>query len=148
MQLDTLIPMSDFVLQFTDAKYTAKGAAKNLLLNFKYAYFLKQPLDIGMFLPCLQGDYFGIPERSSYITEADFFIDMGTYNEIKEMVLFEGFQWKFDAAFLDVKDPENCELIYIDDEYCQNRTIESLLTDFHHRFKLTTAAQKQLSVGF
>jgi hypothetical protein len=146
MQLDTLIPMSDFVLQFIE--YKAKDAAKNLLLNFKYAYFLKQPLDIGMFLPCLQGDYFGVPERSSYITEQDFFIDMTTYNEIKEMVLFEGFQWKFDSAFLDVKDLVNCELIYIDDGYCENRTIESLITDFHHRFKLTKAAQKQLSVEF
>lgn len=106
-----LIPMVDFVLS-QDQEYnkpTPTYAYKVDLDNYKkvvnYANFLKQPLKLGMFVPCdKEGNVLEEPNCKDYIVEnsltsigvtQDLHIktynkDIKKYQQAKDRVLFEG----------------------------------------------------------
>ena len=81
-----LIGMVDFVLQ-----------DKGSILNMQYANFLKQPLELGMFVACCQdGNILEDPE----FHEPNCKNEIGDYDELRyeyqqaqERVLFEGFKY-------------------------------------------------------
>jgi hypothetical protein len=85
-----LIKMTDFVLEQDDDDLT-KQKIESI---FNYANFLKQPLKLEMFVPCVDNEliierhyqYFdNEKEHENYIKEIE---------EAKEKVLFEGFKVK------------------------------------------------------
>lgn len=88
-----LIPLSDFVLEQEKAHFYGQTEWSTICERIiKYTKFLKQPLTLGMFVPCdekgnvLEEPYFdGINEV--YYTHAKHW-----YEEAKEKVLFEGFE--------------------------------------------------------
>jgi hypothetical protein len=85
-----LIKMTDFVLEQDDDDLTEQKIES----IFNYANFLKQPLKLEMFVPCVDNEliierhyqYFdNEKEHENYIKEIE---------EAKEKVLFEGFKVK------------------------------------------------------
>lgn len=85
--MKNLIPLSDFVLEQRKKTTSETDYAKPLKLIFNYAEFLKQPLNLEMFVPCDEKGnviFFngGIPSKKKY----------DEYQEAKEKVLFEGFE--------------------------------------------------------
>ena len=71
-----LISMTDFVLQ-----------DNGNILNMEYANFLKQTLELGMFVTC--------DEEGNILDSSDQFRSCGkgfVYGQAKEKVLFEGFE--------------------------------------------------------
>ena len=90
METFRLKSMVDFVLQqdITDIKQ------RNSIVN--YAQFLKQPLNIGMFVPCDEdGDILDEPEDyelrlTNMMTEYN--DEVYRHKQAKEKVLFEGFE--------------------------------------------------------
>lgn len=93
-----LIPMTDFVLK----KYTEWVFDDNLDLNSsaryisstqKYANFLKQPLTLGMFVPCDDnGNVLEEPKSDNYNEETrDYYYAVINYSNAKSKVLFNGF---------------------------------------------------------
>lgn len=96
-----LISMTDFVLERNQRMQNGLVRRINSEYNkiIHYANFLKQPLTLGMFVPCdLDGNF--LEESINYdaykmgISEKDFhynFVDCLEYQEAKDMVLFEGF---------------------------------------------------------
>lgn len=108
-----LISMTDFVLGQTKYIETADFRTANIPLNkiHKYAKFLKQPLELGMFVPT--------DENGNFLwDEANW--NKNFYQRAKERVLFEGFKVKGDFWL------SNREL-YIDEEFCENKTVEDLI---------------------
>jgi len=92
-----LIPMVDFVLE----QYKVKQSPYNFWKKTeKYANFLKQPLKLGMFLPCDENDVPLVePEtwqichnNSGTMSGADILLCQ-QYEQAKERVLFEGFDF-------------------------------------------------------
>ncbi len=88
-----LVSMTDFVLE-------QKGD------NLKYAQFLKQPLNSGMFVPCdIEGNVLEEPKRISYsynpIINEMHDNKVIRYKQAKERVLFEGFEVKGDSIVYD-----------------------------------------------
>ena len=90
--VQALIPMSDFVLQ----EYTKLNAyyyQENKVLKkiHDYAKFLKQPLTLGMFVPCdLEGLILAKPSDEAY----ENCLDNVIYREAKSRVIFEEFEIK------------------------------------------------------
>ena len=101
--------------------------------TYNYAIFLKQPLELWMFVPCDEdGNVF---EVVPYY--ADGIEKVNEYKKAKERCLFEGFK---SVPFSNSVRKGN---YIIDFNYTENINIESLL---HHDiiFELTQAALKQL----
>lgn len=84
-QIEYLIPASDFIIEQENyiSQFSTREARTfepyNAIVN--YAKFLKQPLTLGMFLPC--------DEQGHRLSNQHFY-----YLEAKERVLFEGFEIK------------------------------------------------------
>jgi len=103
-----LISMVDFVLkQELKLDESYKEASNAIESIFRYANFLKQPLELGMFVPCDDdGDVLEEPKNFSSDFEDEFnsvdrdsyvfawYNDCKTYHVAKERVLFEGFTVK------------------------------------------------------
>lgn len=145
-----LISMTDFVMQ-QNMHYANKYIAiEKLQLNIlNYAMFLKQPLTLGMFVPCdldrnvLEEDI--QTEVEWYLTaeeKQDYDLKRDIYQEAKDSVLFEGFVIDGQNAFTatvgngrmnyDLKQVEAYAL-----------TIENLVND---NLELTPTAQKQIGL--
>ena len=125
-----LISMVDYVLH-DDVIFKEKRTFKDLVLN--YATFLKQPLELWMFVPCdKEGN---VLEAVPYY--ADGIEKVNEYKKAKERCLFEGFK---SVPFSNSVRKGN---YIIDFNYTENINIESLL---HHDivFELTRAALKKL----
>lgn len=92
--MKTLISMTDFVLfQWNYAGITDEQKLRNCAA---YALFLKQPLTLGMFVPCDEnGNVLEEPKLQSelLIVINDFMDKMKVYNEAKERVLFKEFKF-------------------------------------------------------
>lgn len=106
-----LISMTDFVLE-------QKGD------NLKYAQFLKQPLNLGMFVPCVDNEVFNYSKHGNE----------NEYQQAKERVLFEGYKVSYNAVI------SLCGG-YLDESKLKGKTIESLVGT---NLVLTKSAQKQL----
>lgn len=91
-----LISMTDLVLKDNFGSY------ENLYVkHLKYANFLKQPLNLGMFVPCdLEGNFLEEPDGDNYKSDEEKDIpnfdyikyknDSKEYQEAKDRVLFRG----------------------------------------------------------
>lgn len=98
---DKLITMTDFVLH--EGRFKENDAVANLRIT-SYAYFLREPLSLGMFVPADEKSN-AIVEPESYgwiqncggidahLTEDDY-IECEKYHEAKSKVLFEGFEFR------------------------------------------------------
>lgn len=144
--MKTLFSMTDFIENLRD-EMTSKGE-----LNFKetkeyfdkvfnYSDFLKQPLALGMFVPCDEKEKplpepQMRPERTSF-DEKDIDYDaqeLYEYIQAKEKVLFKGFYVEFNA----VKSPQGG---YLDIGNLKNKMIETIVGA---ELKLTESALKQI----
>ena len=84
-----LISMTDFVLECYEKNDNYQNIADDCLL---YANFLKQPLTLGMFVPCDDdGDVLEIPHPKPFQGRQKYDDDLEIYNEAKSKVLFNGF---------------------------------------------------------
>ena len=127
-----LISMTDFVLEQKEKlKNSEQGfniEKYDFIINVcNYAKFLKQPLEQWMFAPC--------DENGNILLDGVNW-NKKFYQKAQERVLFEGFKVKGDFWL------SNGEL-YIDEEFCENKTIEDLI-DFD--VTLTPNALKQLGL--
>ncbi len=124
-----LISMTDFVLEQDITLIESKFRI------LYYAKFLKQPLELWMFVPCVDNEVFNYSKHGN----------KEQYQEAKERCFFEGFECKeiYEWGFLKIwfDDFE----VYID--LIKKDTIEDLLTysvDFD--LELTQTAIKQLGL--
>jgi len=129
-----LISMTDFVLEQEQPTYLEKEEFEDVFYKIhNYAKFLKQPLELRMFVPCDEnGNVLEKPNAGMFGYDHVY----NNYNKAQERVLFEGFKVKGDFWL------SNGEL-YIDEEFCENKTIEDLI-DFD--VTLTLTALKQLGL--
>lgn len=112
----TLISMTDFVLeQWNLCKNSPDYLLEDFVINIvKYATFLKQPLKLGMFVPCDENDvpleepkaenYFNVNIPINEFTEKyekglnEFYSLQLYYQDAKDRVLFEVFYMDFDEG--------------------------------------------------
>ena len=164
MEAIRLISMTDFVLEIDkEWENPSKPFSENkaLMKICKYATFLKQPLQLGFFVPCFEtGEIFNKPFGfDSYIEHRELSIKIFTTGEIercklyekaKKRVLFKGFFYKFNID----KDGKKWE--YVKNELphvfsidqLKRITIEGLLTGFKEEYliELTDSAIKQIGL--
>ena len=115
-----LIKMSDFVLE----KNILDEKEIKQIIN--YANFLKQNLKLEMFVPC---------DDDGNILE-----EINIYEKAKEKVLFKGFSMNKHYATFESDD----EIFYIDEEFCENITIEDFLNAMISKLELTESAISQI----
>ena len=95
--------------------------------------FLKQPITVGMFIPTdLEGNILEIPQYNSNEQELEKL--HLKYQQAKERVIFEGFE-------LDKRGGAKDENNYIDEEFCDGKTIEDLV---EFNLTLTEYGSKQI----
>ena len=94
-----LISMTDFVLEQSEKikkeKYGIESYYNTMQVSINYANFLKQPLNLGMFVPCDEdGNVLEKPSAESYIIleTCEYSKEWIDYKKAKEKVLFEGFE--------------------------------------------------------
>ena len=129
-----LISMINFVKQVEDKSYT-KTEKYNIIERqskcdtfdkiIKYANFLKQPLTLGMFVPCdddgnvVSGFYNGnIDSKDKSFTKL-----ANEYNEAKKRVLFTGFQVRNQSTYSVVSNKD--EDVWV--TWNKSKTIEDLI---------------------
>lgn len=126
--MKNLIGMTDFVLeQKQSTSFIERVFVTNELLSIekirKYANFLKQPLELGMFVPCDEdGNVLEEPICQEYA------LYNKKYQKSKERCLFEGFTEQEASYIISCSD---------------NKIIEDLVT---YKPKLTPTAQKQIGL--
>jgi len=87
-----LISMTDFVLEYSNTHKATKMEFHSLARN--YAKFLKQLLELWMFVPCddegniIESKFY--PASMSFAVEAEAYFSK--YQQAKERCLFEGFE--------------------------------------------------------
>lgn len=143
-----LISMTDFSLDQSSKLMNLEINIlqfRNNILN--YAKFLKQPLELWMFVPC--------DEDGNVLNEFDCLIDISKHNEwfkSKEKCLFDGFQIytrKFDKSdyiAIESKDAYVYFLCNIQNKWIKvndYRTVECLVL---HNLQLTKTAIKKLGL--
>lgn len=79
-----LISMTDFVLD-----QNHKWFHERYYFIEKYANFLKQPLELGMFVPCIDNEVFNYSKHGN----------KEQYQQAKEACIFEGFEIKYEDDF-------------------------------------------------
>lgn len=168
-QMGKLISMTDFVLKVVQTPNINEAICweqteERLNKIYQYSLFLKQPLQLGFFVPCDEnGKVLDVREKPN---KDDYWSDMKTvfsgeqfgydlaqwkkYEKAKERVLFKGFFYKFNID----KDGKKWE--YVKNEFphvfsieqLQRSTIEGLLTGFKEEYKieLTDSAIKQIGL--
>jgi hypothetical protein len=119
-----LIPMSDFVLEQNKIR---QGFFKQYRKVHEYAKFLKQPLELWMFVPC--------DEDGNVLEEPELYNEVCEYQKAKERCFFEGFEYKKALFFT-----ENKELFW---HGKLHGNVESLTK---YNLKLTQTAIKQLGL--
>lgn len=144
-----LISMTDFVFEQKKRQFYGQIESSEILQTiYNYTEFLKQPLTLGMFVPCDEnGNVLKEPilGREPYSNNEEDFKswerDYKKYNEAKEMVLFKG--WIYTGGKC-VK----CGMFQYNLDRNEYSNIESLLT-FKQAVKyleLTESAINQLVV--
>lgn len=144
--MKTLLSMTDFVLKELEYKknkhyeYDSNDNDRSLDRIENYAEFLKQPLTLGMFVPCDEnGNVLKYPiVKGEFVNKG--FVE---YQIALEKLLFKGFV-QYDSY--------DCAIYYdgnnylcIDDEWCEGLTIEDLiLTNKNIEIELTESALKQI----
>ena len=84
-----LISMTDFVLEQYESTKNPTIFEETV---HNYANFLKQPLTLGMFVPCDDdGNVLEIPTKENSNNTIDHYSKLMDYNDAKSKVLFNGF---------------------------------------------------------
>lgn len=117
MKDNKLISMVDFTLSFLKDYETDDSRVLNQIL--RYAEFLKQPLTLGMFVPCdEEGNVLEKPNYKQYDFSNDeeklYKNDLAYFESAKEKVFFEGFEIGKEREYPKVS---NGRLGFIIDEY-------------------------------
>ena len=140
-----LISMVDYVIS-TNEKGNSDIEINELI--FSYANFLKQSLELGMFIPCDdKGNVLEEPkifERTDCISIRKQSKINQQYQEAKERVLFDGFQISdiFDNNNIGI---QSCSLSFSTKKFkdkFENKTIEELI---HYDITLTESAINNLT---
>lgn len=140
--MEKLISMTDFVLEQIKRKVSV---ISHMICIEEYANLLKQPLTLGMFVPCSLEN--GMPLNDNGLVDSEGYvldeIEFKEYQEAKERVLFEGFElrdrylWNKDKLFM-ISDNYN-------ESFSNTKSIEWLLSTMHE-FNLTESAKKQIGI--
>lgn len=129
--------MTDFVIERDNNDLNEKVIES----IFKYAQFLKQPLKLEMFVPC--DDDGNVLQEPKVRFDGGYDIDEAEiYQQAKEKVLFEGFEYMKKASVSDcvwIKDTET--RFHIDTKY--GTTIEHLVKS---KLQLTRSAIKHIGL--
>lgn len=127
-----LISMTDFVLEQQKEHLSLRD------FNIKnYAKFLKQPLELWMFVPCDEdGNVLELPTKENSLNTIDHESKMMDYREAKERCLFEGFSYD---GFKYVERLNYC----INIKNIERMTIEELVK---RNLQLTKTALKQIGL--
>lgn len=167
--MDRLISMTDFVLEQSEKRYektndygsTPISTGTDFDKCLKYAKFLKQPLEIWMFVPCKLADgvwvvleepyyyqnYISDPNDDKVIIIKDYG-KCEKYQKAKERCLFEGFEYKKGKASHLIE-------FWIEDKFLftyNNSTYHFLIigntieNSIKYNLKLTKTAQKQIGL--
>jgi hypothetical protein len=132
-----LISMTDFVLeQDTNWSY------KNTIVSIRdYANFLKQPLELWMFVPCDEdGNVLEEPKDEGQ-TLVRLEKDFKEYQQAKERCLFEGFELKGENELFYNLTHDLCYSVFLSKN--NKRTMQDLINS---DFKLTPTALKQIGL--
>jgi hypothetical protein len=111
-----LISMTDFVLKNTYTNEIVKDFKGVLIKHCNYAEFLKQPLELWMFVPCDEdGNVISEKYSAKENTENKSFAKLSNeYKEAKERCLFEGVDLEianlFCFAYETIEELIYCEL--------------------------------------
>jgi len=147
-----LISMVDYVLEQEVKLYEDEtGFLNDRLVNiFRYANFLKKPLELGMFIPCDEdGNVLEDPELTmlqgdgeTYYSASD--EEFKQYWEAEERVLFDGFQISdiFDNNNIGI---HSCSLSFSTKNFkakFENKTIKELI---HYDITLTESAINKIT---
>jgi hypothetical protein len=154
-----LISMTDYVINKSHEYFTLVNDNEPTYQDYvkvviNYARFLKQPLTLGMFIPCdLDGNVLNEPtpfkKGGGKLSEQEFEIAIKHYQEAKERVLFEGVEIR-DEIF--IHDKKHYYLVVSNKKiawnfndkwvfYEENNTIEDLIA---YNLTLTTKALNKL----
>lgn len=141
--MSRLISITDFVLNGMQTADYIKlyDGCRN------YANFLKQPLTLGMFVPCdLDGNVLKIIPLNEHKQGSIFeFIQHKLFEEAKERVLFEGIEYveeKHKRSHSIVRICKSLSTINYPD-FWKNKTIEDLIP---YNLRLTPTALKQIGL--
>lgn len=158
MKIEKLQSLSDYVT-FLEYNMVLKNSTNALWLDAKkfkqltlsYRDFLKQPLNLSMFVPCKEADgKWVVLEEPKQLSDKDSEVyysstdeEMKEYQQAKERVLFEGFEWQkpneeYSEGSLICTDKWVCY-----DSSLKYRCIESLI---EYQPTLTPNAIKQLGL--
>ena len=140
-----LISTTDFVIQ-KEKEYQFRDDCEFAYIVRKYANFLKQPLKLEMFVPCDEyGNFLEEPcdykywikddENGAYEGQNEYMCIK--YQQAKEKVLFEGFE--FNGKYVKYSE----DWLYLDEEICEAETIEFLIT---YNINLTPNAIKEIGL--
>lgn len=139
-----LISMTEFVLNQENPSNTDCQFADKVM---SYANFLKQPLQLWMFVPCDEDGnlWRHLPteeeriwaEKDSADAENSYKRKVFAYQQAKERVLFEGFEYDNKMEYWHDFN------IYFDEEFCENKTIEDIV---FYNLILTQTAIKQIGL--
>ena len=91
-----LISMTDFVIENENmVKQTESEMSKNLFKLAQYAHFLKQPIQLWMFIPCNENNETITERHYSYFDNENEHEDYcNEMEEAKQRCLFEGFEFR------------------------------------------------------
>lgn len=138
-----LISMTDFVLE--------KKASHTQII--RYAQFLKQPLSLGMFVPCDdEGNILKEPVDDSdrgrceydLLKKLTFKENSEKYQQAKDRILFEGYTYCHDEEYLKFINDE-LEFMYDPDEL-ESWVMEDFVDCEEESLVLTEAALKQIGL--
>jgi hypothetical protein len=144
-----LIPMTDFVLEQVKRKVSI---ISHMICIEDYANFLKQPLELWMFVPCdKEGNVLEEP-KSDYKPIAFWNageVDEKTndlyreYQEAKDRVLFEGFEVDYSSKPLQIIKSDCMPHFLPDNLKIGRKTVEHLVK---YNLELTPAVIKQIGL--
>lgn len=135
--------LREFVLEQIAEDILLDGPGSVLARVENYAQFLSQPLQLSMFVPCdLEGNVLSDPnDKNCGGCETacdDCELKHNAWNEVRELVLFEGFEWNTaefcDERMLELENESKVYLLYdCEDKNFQDsednyiKTIEDLI---------------------
>ena len=147
MEAIYLQSMTDFIT-WVDEKRNGNGGHYDIIIRYKN--FLKQPLKLGFFVPCDEnGNVLEEPKRwNDYLQFPDSFDGNKEWGELYnyelaiERILFKGLYWEGNYVIGNMPD----EMIYVDEEFCQDMTIEDFFNTIISKIELTETAIKQIGL--
>ena len=151
METFRLISMTDFVLEQNEKikkeKYDIESYYNTMQVSINYANFLKQPLNLGMFVPCDEdGEILDEPrdyEQRLPNMMTEYNDEIYRYKQAKEKVLFEGFEFRRNGGVNFLTINEDIFAFHDFNIKFKDLTIEFLV---QYNLQLTESAIKQIGL--